>query len=336
MLTQPAPKQLISFDGEPIYGHFDGIVQQLNIADFDYHTQMDKPHRRWAKYFHYKQFQFVCLTTPHYLIAIAIADIRYLSSAFCYIYDNHKQSLKEQRWLRPINWDSQTCLSPYQGLSQIAAGQLSFNIHQGKWQVKAHCKSFNLDIHLASQSDSLPLSLCTPTGYSGWTYTQKHNGLTVDGSLEVDGEIIDLSQALASYDFSGGYMRRETSWRWASLNTNIQGNIIGLNLAAGVNETGNNENALWINGQRQLLSPILFDFKRQQAQQAWHIHSTDGRIELNFTPLNQRSEKLNLWLLKSNFRQFIGHFDGFIVDEAGQKHTITQALGLTEDHYAKW
>ncbi len=49
---------------------------------------------------------------------------------------------------------------------------------------------------------------------------------------------IALDHARAGYDFSAGYMRRETSWRWASINAEINSTGIGLNLAAGVNETG--------------------------------------------------------------------------------------------------
>ena len=43
---------------------------------------MDKPASRWAQHFDYKQFQFVSIVTKDYVIGAAIADIRYLASAF--------------------------------------------------------------------------------------------------------------------------------------------------------------------------------------------------------------------------------------------------------------
>ncbi|KGY14276.1 hypothetical protein NM22_02120 [Vibrio tubiashii] len=336
VFTRPAPDSLISTNGKPSYGHFDGIPNRINTQRFDYRNSMDKPAGRLAKYFHYKQFQFVSIKTPRYVIGLALADIRYLGSSFCYIYDVENDSIKEHSWLRPLWFSKKMTASPFSGTSQIAGGKLRFDISHGQWHVTAHNHSLKLDVTLHCQPASLPLSVCTPTAYSGWTYTQKHNALSVTGTLEIDGTSVDLDHALASYDFSAGYMRRETSWRWASINTSDGQNSLGLNLAAGVNETGSCENALWVNGDRHLLNPVHFTFDRDHIKQNWHIHSGDGRIELQFTPINQRSEKLNLLLLKSNFRQFIGHFSGFVIDTKGEKHLFNSVLGLTEDHFAKW
>ena len=77
-------------------------------------------------------------------------------------------------------------------------------------------------------------------------------------------------------------------------------------------------------------------FNRDDIDHPWTITSQDGRINLTFTPVNQRSEKLNLWVLKSNFRQFIGHFSGSIQDNDGIIHQLENVLGLTEDHFARW
>jgi len=334
--TQAAPEHLVSSDGKPNYGHFDGIPKQIAADRFDYRNSMDKRANPLAKYFHYKQFQFVSLKTARYIIGFAIADIRYLGSSFCYIYDIERNCLSEQSWLRPLSLDKQMTTSPYSGTAHIAGEKLQFEIEKGQWRAKANCKSLKLDITLHTPANSLPLSVCTPTAYSGWTYTQKHNALTVTGKLEIDGISIDLNDALASYDFSAGYMRRETSWRWANISSSQGNTLLGLNLAAGVNETGSCENALWVNGRRHLLSPVHFLFDRDHIDRDWRIHSDDGRVELRFKPLNKRREKLNLLVLKSNFRQFIGRFEGFVIDDDGQKHPFNNVMGLTEDHYAKW
>jgi hypothetical protein len=334
--TRPTPDSLISIDGKPVYGHFDGIPAHINAQRFDYRDCMDKRAGKLARYFHYKQFQFVSIKTGRYIIGVAIADIRYLGSSFCYVYDIESNELIDNTWLRPLSFDKQVTVSPFNGITHIADSKLRFEIEQGQWRIKVQNHNLNLDLCLHALPSSLPLSICTPTAYSGWTYTQKHNALSVSGTLDVNGGNVDLGNALASYDFSAGYMRRETSWRWASINTRIQHKLLGLNLAAGVNETGSCENALWIDGRRHLLNPVHFSFDRDHIKQDWHIHSDDGRVELNFTPLNQRSEKLNLLLLKSNFRQFIGHFSGFIIDTDREKHVLNKVVGLTEDHFAKW
>ncbi|PML57862.1 DUF2804 domain-containing protein [Vibrio lentus] len=334
--TQPAPGSIIDTNGQPIIGHFDGIPHALNIEQFDYRNTMDAKANAWQKHFHYKQFQFVSIVTPTHIIGVAIADIRYLGSAFVYLYDIENNQLEECSWLRPLSLDKQVTSSPFQGITHIAGQSIVFEIHDGEWHLRLKTKIINADVRFTPPDNSLPMAMCSPTGYSGWTFTQKHNALAVSGHIEAKGNIIDLNQALAGYDFSAGYMRRETGWRWASINSLIDQKTIGLNLAAGVNETGTCENVLWVDGSRHLLNPVHFMFNRDDIDHPWTITSQDGRINLTFTPVNQRSEKLNLWVLKSNFRQFIGHFSGSIQDNDGSIHQLENVLGLTEDHFARW
>ncbi|AUJ37369.1 TPA: DUF2804 domain-containing protein [Vibrio vulnificus] len=331
-----APETLIDSQGQPRYGHFEQMVRELAPERFDYRNVMDKSASKLARYFHYKQFQFVSVVSERYLIGIAIADIRYLCSAFCYVVDLETGQLVEQNWLRPLFFDSSMQASPYEGKAHIANQALMFDIKQGQWRVVINAKWVKADMVLLAENNERPLAMCTPTGYQGWTYTQKHNALKVGGELSVFGKAVELKTALAGYDFSAGYMRRETSWRWASINTQQQGIRLGLNLAGGVNETGGCENVLWVEGERHFLPAVYFDFDRLKPNDAWRIYSADKRIDLTFTPMNCRKEKLNLLVLKSNFRQFVGHFDGVLKGNDGAEHRLENVLGLTEDHFACW
>ena len=340
-IIRKAPRSIIDSQGKPVFGQFDTIPHELNIERFDYRNVMDNPANRWQRYFHYKQFQFVSVVTANYVIGVAIADIRYLGSAFCYVYNINENSIEEQSWLRLLSLNKLTTSSPYQGVTHIARGQIKFSIHQGNWTVEIETKHVQANLRLIVDEDSQPLSMATQTGYSGWTYTQKHNALSVRGEVTINSDDVDLTHALGGYDFSAGYMRRETSWRWASINSHLIDEdaapyCLGLNLAAGVNETGTCENALWVQGIKHRLPAVHFEFDRDNVTHPWQIHSEDRRIDLTFTPCNKRSEKLNLIVLKSNFRQFIGHFSGSIKDNDGVIHQLDHVLGLTEDHFACW
>lgn len=338
--TQKAPESLISkYSGKPEFGHFDGFISSLGVNDFHYFNEMDKPAGRLAKHFHFKQFQFINLVTPRFVIGVALADIRYVGSAFCYLYDIERNKLIESSLLRPLGLGYQMSHSPGDGVARIAGRKIGieFNIVEGQWHLTLETSQISASLSFTPLPLSLPMAMCTPTSYNGWTYTQKHNGLKVSGELLVNHEPQPLNQALGGYDFSAGFMRRETSWRWASINAHIAEGIMGLNLAAGVNETGACENVFWINGERHLLGPVHFEFERQGADSPqWRIYSDDGRINLVFNPINCRKEKLNLLLLKSNFRQYLGYYTGEIIDGGGHRYQLNNILGLTEDHYAKW
>ncbi|RLV59152.1 DUF2804 domain-containing protein [Parashewanella curva] len=336
--SQLAPEHLIDIHGNPIYGQFDGMVEELNIRDFHYYNNMGRAVNPLSKYLHFKQFQFVSVHTPHFILSAAMSDIRYWGTGFVYLYDIHRNTLVEASWLKSPLFGYHFSHSPKHGESHIGTGakQLAIAINDGVWQLKLECLKLKADLVLTQPSLSLPVALCTPTGYNGWTYTQKHNGLKPTGKLIINGESQPLSQALASYDFSAGFMRRESSWRWASINTRLNDDVIGLNLAAGVNETGSTENVLWVNGEKHLLPSIHFDFDRHIKRESWHLVSQKGDINLTFTPRSHRSEKRNLGWLQSNSKQFIGDFNGLITDSKGRKYHLNNVLGITEDHFSKW
>lgn len=326
----------IQANGLPQFGHLASIPESLQLDAFQYLNEMDQPALSWRKRFDYKQFQFVSIVTEKYIIGVAIADIRYLASGFCYVFDTENHELVEQQWLKPLNMGYQTQPSSWNSQAYLANDAIQFKIEHGLWHIQLSTDLIQSDLKLKPESESLPLMLCTPTAYAGWTYTQKHNALAIQGQMSVKGQPQDLSNAVAGYDFSAGYMRRETSWRWASINHRREDKSIGLNLAAGVNETGNCENVIWIDGERHLMPPVHFEFSRMHQEASWRITSQDKRIDLIFKPKNQRSEKKNFWFLKSNFRQFVGYFSGYLIDENGIKHELDEVMGLTEDHYAKW
>ncbi|WP_104036597.1 DUF2804 domain-containing protein [Vibrio jasicida] len=336
MDVQTPLNPFIQANGLPQFGHLDAIPESLQLGSFQYLNEMDQPASNWRKRFDYKQFQFVSIVTEKYIIGVAIADIRYLASGFCYVFDTETHELVEQQWLKPLNMGYQTRPSSWNSQAYLANDAIQFKIENGLWHIQLSTDLIQADLRLKPESESLPLMLCTPTAYSGWTYTQKHNVLAVQGEMSVKGQPQDLTNAVAGYDFSAGYMRRETSWRWASINHHSEGKRIGLNFAAGVNETGYCENVIWIDGERHLMPPVQFDFSRMHQEASWRIMSQDKRIDLIFKPKNQRSEKKNFWFLKSNFRQFVGYFSGYLIDGNGIKHELDEVMGLTEDHYAKW
>ena len=335
---QPAPFRLIQADGQPQFGIFSHPVTELGVADFVYRTVMDKPASRLARWAHYKQFQFVSVSHPDWILAAAIADIRYLCSGFAYFYPRSTASLTEFKLLQPPGRHSQMSASPTAGVATIAGGSNRISIEPCgySWRLALQSKQLSADLLLSPAKIVEPLALCLPTGYSGWTYTQKHNGLQVTGDIELQQQPVAVTGALGGYDFSAGYMRRETSWRWGSLSGYSGSDKIGFNLAAGVNETGATENCCWLNGKRYLLPAVHFSFNRLKPEAPWQLTSHCGAIQLQFIPAAKRQERLNLGLLASNFRQYCGSWHGTITLSDGQQINFNGQQGLAEDHFARW
>jgi hypothetical protein len=330
-------RTLIQSDGQPAFGLFDSSIPDFNLQSFVYQNLMDNKAGPLARYFHYKQFQFICVTGSDWLLAVAIADIRYANSGFAYLYRFDTNQAISKGLLLPGALGCRMSDSPSAGEAKqhFGAYKVAIKTSPTDWQLNINTKELkaNLTIMKASQ---MPLALCAPTGYNGFTYTEKSNALAVSGTLGLQGKSQDLTQALAGYDFSAGFMRRQTSWRWASINAMVEGKAFGLNIAAGVNETGLCENALWFDGQIQHLSPACFVFDRKDDKKPWQVSSLCGEVQLEFTPVYCRQEKVNIGLLASNFRQYVGLYSGLVVLQNGTKLQLNAVKGLAEDHYAKW
>lgn len=334
-ILTPAPLTLINAQGHLQQGLFDASVANLNLSAFHLHSVLDKPVSRLTRHFGYKQFQFVCVSGPGWLLAVAIADVRYVCSGFAYLYQQG-QPTREFALLAPLGFGCRTSESPQQGKASMGKGTKQWQIDNAAsgWALSVQAPGLQAELQLDFDQQQ-PLALAAPTGYNGWTYTEKNNALRVSGRLLLDGQSLDLSAARGGIDFSAGFMRRETSWRWSSINTLLDGVPFGLNLAAGVNETGLCENALWYDGNIQHLSPARFEFDRGQAT-PWRIRTLCGEVDLTFAADFCRQEKLQLGLLASNFRQYAGWYSGKVRLRDGRVLQLQQCLGLAEDHYAKW
>lgn len=334
MLT-PAPSMLFDDTGYLQQGLFDGSVANLNLPAFRLHSVLDHPVGRLKQHFAYKQFQFVCVSGPGWLLAVAIADVRYVCSGFAYLYQQGKPT-REFALLAPLGFGCLTSDSPQLGAAKMGKGAKHWQIQSASsgWTLTVQAPGLVAEVQLDFDQQQ-PLALAAPTGYNGWTYTEKNNALRVSGSLVLDGQPLELTKARGGIDFSAGFMRRETSWRWSSINTLLDCVPFGLNLACGVNETGLCENALWYDGTIQHLSPARFEFERGQAT-PWRISTLCGEVDLTFESDFCRQEKLQLGLLASNFRQYVGFYNGTLRLNDGRILQLQHCLGLAEDHYAKW
>ena len=340
--TKATYHKLIGPDGQPQYGCFSTPFTEINHQDFDYHTTSDRPAKLWQKHFHYKQFQFIGLNSAQYSLACAIANVKYAATAFIYLYDHKTKQLISHSFVQPLGMQCKLSNMPYSGRSYFKKGKNHFDIvaleQQKGYNLEVHLDNIHIDITIQEPEHFQPLSLCTKTGFNGWSYTQKACALQCSGLISWGSKNIAVEAAhfLGNYDWSCGFMRRQTAWNWASFSGFANDTPIGLNLAAGVNETGFTENAFWANGQLHRLPQPLFHYQRHNRLANWVITSENRHIELTFTPGAIHNENIDALIVASNFSQLPGLFNGSITTENGQRFQIKDIPGVVEDHYAKW
>ena len=181
-----------------------------------------------------------------------------------------------------------------------------------------------------------PLRVLNPSVPTRFTYTEKCSPLTTtDFELSLDGKLLEYEtdKVVAIYDWSGGYLRRETNWYWTTFGAVLSDNTsIGANFAAFTNETYFSENAFWIDHKRTRVNRVLYDFNEQAPYEPWHIYDEARTMDLIFTPQGERNDKMNGGpLVKMIFRQFVGTFDGFFKPENTGKIAFKGIKGFWMD-----
>jgi len=334
--------KLINSAGQPEFGLFADGVGEINYLDYDLRNPMDRKLGGLAKRFKFNQFQFVALVSPSLIVGIAIVNLKLLSNVFVYLYSTEDGEFEEFSFTQLLARNTSLSLCPNSGEAVFRQGKNTVSIIADENPAQRRLTvSLVSGVEIAAQIDEsscAPLALCTRAGYQGWVFTQKTAALPCQGQLRWRGKNLDLAamNTLASVDWTAGYMRGETFWNWASLScTLVDGRRLGMNLAAGVNETGFTENALWLGDQLFKVDMADFQFSRYQTMAEWRIRSADGQIDLRFKPVGQRKEKRNVLILASNFTQHFGVFEGQI-HLGGETIELSKAWGFVEDHYARW
>ncbi|SFM11309.1 DUF2804 domain-containing protein [Marinobacter zhejiangensis] len=331
--------KLIDDNGRVRTGVLQMPIDEVNYLDYDLRTVMDRPRSALARRWRFNQFQFVSAMGPDWLFGLAIVDLKLVSNAFFYLYDFRTGEMLERSLLQPLAWRTDIAPRPETGKAVFVQGSTRITIEPGGSGRRVTVEDGNrINIDLQMTGDEDPLRMASQAGYNGWVFTRKSAGLPVTGSVRWEGREFQCGDNWrGAIDWSCGYMRRETAWNWASLaGCTADGHSVGLNLAAGVNETGVTENALWLDGRCIKLEMAQFEFDRYDPSAPWRVTTTDGRVDLRFVPSGVRKERMDVLLMASNFRQYAGTFEGEVRDELGNVVTVSGLRGLMEDHYARW
>ena len=305
---ETAREQLINPDGLPAFGIFSQAINEINFKDYQYLSPFGKKKNSISKHFAYNQFEYVGGVSDKIIFGVAIADLKFLTTTFFYIYLPETGKFFHKSFKAPFSIGSKFSNFPETGV-------VSFSQGKNKIEMAPLNGRRKLTLELASgetvEAEFLeegiePLRICTQAGVYG------HN------------------------DYSVGFMRRETFWNWASFTGKIEKGVIGINLSCGVNETSFSENSLWLNGERFQMPLVSFQYDKRDLKKDWKIVSSDSAIDLVFKPEGNYRENINAFIVASNFNQLYGKYFGKIQISPTKSIKINGMYGYAEDHYAKW
>jgi hypothetical protein len=332
---------LISQNGRPLFGIYKSPLHNLNIEKLRCYgnSELSALSNKLIRFFRLKCWQYLGVCTEEFIFGLAVVDLGYLSNMFCYIFDRKENKLSEYDRIQPFGLNTRIEGSSVAGRVCFKTKGTSIKIENRDNEMR-----LNLSINNECSGEAIfyryrePLSIITRVGRHGFNYTHKEAGIPVQGLIQFRGNRYEISNN-SSYgvlDYTLGHLSRHTFWNWAAGGgVDDKGRRIGFNLVAGINETGFTENVFWIDGKIFKTDVVDFRYDDLDLSSPWKIVSNDGKVDLTFYPEGERKANINAGLILSRFHQPFGRFEGCL-KEGDSAVQIKQAMGVTEEHEAKW
>jgi Protein of unknown function (DUF2804) len=351
-MTHPLPRipdALATEAGVPRFGTYEGGLDEVRLSALAEPYGLPL-HRRLL---HHKKWFYGFAATDEVAALCAVADLSYTANAFVLAVDlKGRQVLVDEGFLgvpkplvhvgdRPNGGFAAHYRSPL-GRFEVSRPSGDARYH---WStslglpVPFRAAPFKWQCDLLTAGGPPPLTVVAPVGGGGTVnVTQKWAGLQCFGALEHHGRRWNLDGGVGGFDYTHGYLARNTAWRWAfGCGRLADGSPIGFNLVEGFNETRDdvNENALWVDGQLYPLGRARFTFRRDDPLDAWTMETRDGALNLHFRPIAAHREHKDLVLVKSRFVQPVGLYEGTI-KVGGRTLELSAVPGVAEDQDILW
>ncbi|WP_319756326.1 DUF2804 domain-containing protein [uncultured Sphaerochaeta sp.] len=199
----------------------------------------------------------------------------------------------------------------------------------------------DFDIVLTQEPESESLNIATSWSEQRKAFylNEKVNCLPAKGNIRrgMEHEELLSGEAWGVLDWGRGRWTYTNTWYWASASTLVENVPFGLNLGYGFSDRSTaSENAIFYNGKIHKLGTVEFVFSREELSKAWRIKDDQGRLNMVFTPVVDRSSKTNFIVIQSQQHQLFGYFSGTCILDDGSEIAIKEVPGFAEEVYNRW
>lgn len=333
--------------------------EQGHLIETGYATELIKDYDRKrvaAPRFRVKEWDYYCVTTDHFALALTVADNGYLymDSISLLDFDENKQATKSairlpnrKRSLPPTSKEGDIraygkdyeILFVNDGTCRRLFGQMEHFPTNAK---DAPTLTFDLTL-TDTPKDSMVIITPFADKPKAFYYNQKINCLRAEGFVTLGGKRYTFSpdHDFAVLDWGRGVWTYDNTWYWGSASGLAEGVPFGFNIGYGFGDTSAaSENMLFYDGQAHKLSQVKFEIPLKDGKEdylsPWKFTSDDGHFQMDFEPIMDRSAKIDFKLLLSDQHQVFGRFTGDAVLDDGRTVHVENLTGFAEKVHNRW
>ena len=343
------PEKMVEKDGTINFGTFKTPFRNANILDAPLYLSSHKVPAFWKK-FRLKEWQHFGIITPTHYFGMVIFDAKFMGVSFFYAYDRIENKRFEHSVQLPgvasrvasqVYDDS--CEFKKKGYRLYIENRLNEGFHKIIIDIegKRSLPSVKGEIKIFEDLNTIePLVQVSPVTSFRPFYTHKvaapAEGMIKLGDKEI---VIDRKRDVALMDEQKTYYPYSSFWKWSTAaGYNEYGELLAFNLCQNMitDDEDHNENCMWVDGKIHCLKAARFKFEKDNVLRPWEVKTTDGHLDLLFTPSGERAEKISVGLIVSDFHQPFGMYNGRFKDENNRIYPITNCFGLAEHHVTRY
>lgn len=307
-----------------------------------------------ASRYRIKEWDYYYIICDKFAVALTIADNSYMgldSISFISFVDNPWECTQSPMQLFPMG-KKHLPNSPEGGSvsSQGRNHHILFRRFADHKKLTFHCDKFigstpiegEITIQLP-EMDSMVIATPFAEDPKAFYYNLKKNCMPAEGTVTIGGVTYEFEKgkSWAGLDWGRGVWTYKNTWYWGSMSSSLDGVPFGFNIGYGFGDTSAaTENMIFYDGKASKLSNIQFNIPMRDGKEAymepWTFTSDDGRFEMDFVPIIDRSANTDLKFLCSNQHQVFGRYTGKAVLDDGTTLEIHDMIGFAEKVFNKW
>jgi hypothetical protein len=155
---------------------------------------------------------------------------------------------------------------------------------------------------------------------SAFRYSRRSPWYTAEGVVQFGTSelVFTRGNAWGIFDWNRGVRPRADVHYWAAACGLIEGRQLGFSVGYGSADSAQGtENAFFVDGKLHKLDQVTFHINPADWLLPWHFTSNDNRLEMTFTPHQERLERNRMFLYSLSRHQVCGIFSGKVILDDG-------------------
>ncbi|MDR1100546.1 MAG: DUF2804 domain-containing protein [Treponema sp.] len=184
-----------------------------------------------------------------------------------------------------------------------------------------------------SAAESLVTNMPWRREKSAFRYSRRSPWYIVEGVIQYGTTelVFSRGKSWGIFDWNRGVRPRKDLRYWASACGIAEGRQIGFSAGYSSADAGmGTENAFFVDGKLHKLDQVTFHVSPANWSLPWRFTSNDNRLEMTFTPHQERVERNRVLVYYTSRRQFCGFFSGKVLLDDGSMMEFQNITGFVE------